>query len=128
MRISQVRANYNYIKKYGKDKVINKERTDMCKDKEKEDIYSDESFEERKRERRERERKALEQYELEELEYKKEMNKLKKQQRELTIAYIIGAQKTFTTGFIFRSRLNCPNAILTQKALDNVSKEEDSDE
>ena len=38
MRISQVRANYNYIKKYGKDKVINKERTDMCKDKEKEDI------------------------------------------------------------------------------------------
>ena len=29
MRISQVRANYNYIKKYGKDKVINREGTDM---------------------------------------------------------------------------------------------------
>ena len=116
MRISQVRANYNYIKKYGKDKVINKERIVMT------------SFEERERERRELERKRLEQYELEYLEYNKEMNKLKKQERELWIAYTIGAQKTRTTGFVFRSRLNCPNAILTQKALDNVSKEEDSDE
>lgn len=83
------------------------------------------SFEERERKRRERERKALEQYELEWKEYRKEMAKLKKQEHELSVAYMIGAQKTLTTGFVFRSRLNCPLAIETQKALDNVSKEEE---
>mgnify|MGYP005830498137 CR=1 FL=1 len=91
----------------------------MCKDKEKEDITS---FEERERKRRERERKTLEQYKLELKEYRKEMAKLKKQEHELRVAYMIGAQKTLTTGFVFRSRLNCPLAIETQKALDNVSK------